>query len=56
MLANVSGYDVRDAINRGELQAFPAVDGTGTLLVRFVDAMAWALEQLGRNDDESDVG
>lgn len=51
MLANVSEHEVRDAITSGDLAAFPAVDGSKGLVIRYTDAMAWALEQRDHQDE-----
>lgn len=42
LMADVREFDVRDAMNRGELPSHKAVDGSGRLLVAWDDATAWA--------------
>lgn len=45
LLAGVDGFDVREAIARGELAAHRAVDGTSRLLIEWGEGTTWANAQ-----------
>jgi hypothetical protein len=45
LLAGVDGFDVREAIVRGELSAHKTVDGTSRLLVEWGEGTTWANAQ-----------